>query len=214
MAPNKIIQNINKSEEFEEMKKKLEDIQKDCENYKIINNKLLEENSEKQKNIDELNNYYEENQNLNKKIDNLKELLLEKENENKDVNQKYMELEIQLKKYKKEDKNSFKKNANPFKEEFEIEKEKEYRFSMGAKESKAERYKKMVMDYENQIGNDLSQMNMLKSDIKNLKFKLKEKDKILKEIKQLIETGYKGCNPSNKTQKEAIKKLQEYLKNE
>ena len=85
---------------------------------------------------------------------------------------------------------------------------------MGAKESKAERYKKMVMDYENQIGNDLSQMNMLKSDIKNLKFKLKEKDKILKEIKQLIETGYKGCNPSNKTQKEAIKKLQEYLKNE
>ena len=33
----------------------------------------------------------------------------------------------------------------------------------------------MALDYENQIGNDLNQMNMLKSDIKSLKSKLKEK---------------------------------------
>ena len=72
----------------------------------------------------------------------------------------------------------------------------------------------MAMDYENQIGNDLSQMNMLKSDIKSLKAKLKEKEKSLREIKQLIEIGYKGINPSNKAQKEAVKKLKEYLDNE
>ena len=64
------------------------------------------------------------------------------------------------------------------------------------------------------IGNDLSQTNMLKSDIKSLKAKLKEKEKNLREIKQLIEIGYKGINPSNKEQKEAVKKLKEYLDNE
>ena len=85
---------------------------------------------------------------------------------------------------------------------------------MEAKESRAEKYKKMAMDYENQIGNDLSQMNMLKSDIKSLKNKLKENEKNLREIKQLIQIGYKGINPSNKTQKEAVKKLQEFLNKE
>ena len=41
-----------------------------------------------------------------------------------------------------------------------------------------------------------------------------EKEKSLREIKQLIEIGYKGINPSNKAQKEAVKKLKEYLDNE
>ena len=91
----------------------------------------------------------------------------------------------------------------------------DFRYSMGAKENiRLEKYKKMALDYENQIGNDLSQMNMLKSDIKSLKNNLKEKEKTIREMKQLIEIGYKGINPSNKAQKEAVKKLKEYLDNE
>ena len=173
----------------------------------------MADNSEKQKNIEELNNYYEENQNLLKKIEDLKEIITEKENKYKEIFEKKEELENKLK--SKEEKNPFKKNVNPLNEAFGLEKFNDGRYSMGAKETtRAEKYKKMVMDYENQIGNDLSQMNMLKSDIKSLKFKLNEKNRIINEIKHLIETGYKGCNPSSKIQKEAIKQLQEYLKND
>ena len=208
-----LFQNINKTEELDEMKKKLDNALKDCENYKLINNRLMADNSEKQKNIEELNNYYEENQNLLKKIEDLKEIITEKENKYKEIFEKKEELENKLK--SKEEKNPFKKNVNPLNEAFGLEKFNDGRYSMGAKETtRAEKYKKMVMDYENQIGNDLSQMNMLKSDIKSLKFKLNEKNRIINEIKHLIETGYKGCNPSSKIQKEAIKQLQEYLKND
>ena len=38
--------------------------------------------------------------------------------------------------------------------------------------------------------------------------------KDIKDMKQLIETGYKGYNPSNKVQKEAVKKLKEFLDKE
>ena len=69
----------------------------------------------------------------------------------------------------------------------------------------------MVLDYENQKTNDLNQMNMLKADIKNLKNKIKEKEKKFGEIKVLIETGYKDINGKNKTQKDAIKRLKELL---
>ena len=141
---------------------------------------------------------------------------MEKESQNKDLLEKNRLLEKELKKYRREEKterNPFKK-GNKLSEEFGFQKGDDFRYSMGAKESRAEKYKKMAMDYENQIGNDLSQMNMLKSDIKSLKAKLKEKEKSLREIKQLIEIGYKGINPSNKAQKEAVKKLKEYLDNE
>ena len=210
-----IIQNDNKAEEFEEMKKQLDLALKDCNNYKLINDQLMADNSNKQKNIEELKNYYEENQNLNKKIEILNELVSEEESKYKEILKKNEELENQLKNVKKEEKNPFKQNLNQLNEGLGLEKLNDGRYSMGAKETnKAEKYKKMVMDYENQIGNDLSQMNMLKSDIKSLKSKLKEKNKMINEIKKLIETGYKGLSPSSKVQKEAIKKLQEYLNDE
>ena len=174
----------------------------------------MEEINDKNKNIDENEEYInlvEENNNLNKSLANIKDILSEKENENKELREKIIQLENQLKNNKeiKTERNPF-KNGPGFSNEFEIQKG-ENRYSMGAKENRAEKYKKMVMDYENQIGNDLSQMNMLKSDIKVLKNKLKDKEKDLREIKQLIQIGYKGINPSNKSQKEAVKKLQEYL---
>ena len=68
-----------------------------------------------------------------------------------------------------------------------------------------------MREYKEQFGKDLSQMNILKSEIKSCNAKLREKDNKLKEIKKLIEIGYKGVNPSKKDQKEAVKKLQEYL---
>ena len=71
-----------------------------------------------------------------------------------------------------------------------------------------------MKEYKEQFGNDLSQMNILKSEIKSYKAKLKEKDNNLNEIKKLIEIGYRGINPSKKEQKEAIKKLHEYFKKE
>ena len=210
---SKFLQHEN-NEEFEELKKKYENTLKDCENYKLINNKLLEEINDKNKNIDENEEYInlvEENNNLNKSLENIKDILSEKENEGEELKEKIVLLENQLKNNKepKTERNPF-KNGPGFSSEFEIQKG-ENRYSMGAKENRAEKYKKMVMDYENQIGNDLSQMNMLKSDIKALKNKLKDKEKDLREIKQLIQIGYKGINPSNKSQKEAVKKLQEYL---
>ena len=180
-------------EEYEKMKK-------DCDNFKIINNKFLEDIDEKDKNIS-----------------SLKDTILEKDTLNKELTQKLKKLENELKIYKREDNTE----RNPFKkgkilnEEFGLQKGDDFRYSMGAKENmRLEKYKKMALDYENQIGNDLSQMNMLKSDIKSLKNNLKEKEKTIREMKQLIEIGYKGINPSNKAQKEAVKKLQEYLKNE
>ena len=208
--------NIN-NEEFEELKKKYESAFQDCENYKLINNKLLEELNEKNKNIDsndEYNNLIEEKNNLNKSIENLKDILSEKEIENKELKQRVVQLQNELKNNKnaKTERNPF-RDRQTFNNELDIQKG-ENRYSMGVKENRAEKYKKMVMDYENQIGNDLSQMNMLKSDIKSLKNKLKENEKNLREIKQLIQIGYKGINPSNKTQKEAVKKLQEFLNKE
>ena len=76
-----------------------------------------------------------------------------------------------------------------------------------------EKYKQMILDYETQNKNDLNQMNMLKEDIKGLKNKLKEKKRMVDEIKNLIETGYKGINGNSKTQKDAIKKLKDILNN-
>ena len=118
-------------------------------------------------------------------------------------------------KYENELKNR-KTEKNPFKVGdmglgLEPVKKEEARYSLGAREAKAEKYKKMVLDYENQKTNDLNQMNMLKADIKNLKNKIKEKEKKFGEIKILIETGYKDINGKNKTQKDAIKRLKELL---
>ena len=210
-----LLQRIN-MEEYEEMKKKYESALIDCENYKLINNKLMEEINEKGKTID---NYLEEINEKDKNITNQNDLIVEKETINKKLMEKIQILDNELKKYRKEEyteRNPFKKGKGKIlNEEFGLEKENDFRYSMGAKESsRVEKYKKMALDYENQIGNDLNQMNMLKSDIKSLKSKLKEKEKTLNEMKQLIEIGYKGINPSNKAQKEAVKKLQEYLKNE
>jgi hypothetical protein len=206
-------------EEYEKMKKEYETALKDCDNYKIINNKFLEDINEKDKVIEELknNNYLDEINEKDKNISSLKDIILEKDTLNNELTQKLNKLENELKIYRREDNTE----RNPFKkgkilnEEFGLQKGDDFRYSMGAKENiRLEKYKKMALDYENQIGNDLSQMNMLKSDIKSLKNNLKEKEKTIREMKQLIEIGYKGINPSNKAQKEAVKKLQEYLKNE
>lgn len=203
-------ENINNIKKFEEMKKMCEDALKDCENYKMINEKLMKDNNEKQKIIDENEKLYSNNEkeNLNKEIENLKNIINEKDSDNKELIEKNIKLESELKKFKRKEKNPF-SIESPLSEEFRTKNIDEGRHSLGAKDAKAEKYKKMVMDYENQIGNDQSQLNMLKSDIKNLRSKLKEKD--IKEIKLLIESGYKGYNPSNKAQKEAVKKLHEYL---
>ena len=201
-------------EEFEEMKTKYESVIKDLENYKLINNKLLEEINEKEKIIDEYNNYSEEKNNLNKNIDDLKDIIIKKDSENKELKIINQQLEIELKKNRKEERterierNPFKRNA--LNDEFELQKNEDFRYSLGAKESRE--LIKTMKEYKEQFGKDLSQMNILKSEIKSCNAKLKEKDNNLKEIKRLIEIGYKGINPSNKGQKEAIKKLKEYLK--
>ena len=140
-------------------------------------------------------NINEEKENLNKSMEKLKE--------------KTVKFEKELKFFRKTEKNPFKTG------DFELEdvKKEEARYSLGAKEARTERYKKMLLDYETQNKNDLNQMNMLKQDIKGLKNQLKEKQKIFGDIKTLIETGYKDINGGNKTQKEAIKKLKEILNN-
>ena len=119
-------------------------------------------------------------------------------------------------KYENEIKNFRKTEKNPFKVgdlELDPVKKEEARYSLGAKEARSEKYKKMLLDYENQKTNDLNQMNMLKADIKGLKNILKEKEKKLGEIKVLIETGYKDISGKNKTQKDAIKRLKEIIDN-
>ena len=173
----------------------------------------MKDNNEKQKIIDEYEilNSNSEKDLLNKEIENLKYIINERDSDIKELKEKNIKLESELKKFERKEKNPFMLES-PLSEEFRTNND--GRHSLGAKDARAEKYKKMVMDYENQIGNAQSQLNMLKSDIKNLRSKLKQKEKDIKEIKQLIENGYKGCNPSNKAQKEAIKKLQEYLEKE
>ena len=194
------------------MKKKYESVIKDLDNYKLINNKLLEEINEKTKIIEEYNNYSEEKNILNKNIKDLKDIIIKKESDNKDLIEKNQQLEIELKKFKKEERGE----RNPFKrkalnEEFEFQRNEDNRYSLGAKESRE--LIKTMKEYKEQFGKDLSQMNILKSEIKNCNARIREKDNQLKEIKKLIEIGYRGINPSKKDQKEAVKKLQEYLTN-
>ena len=183
--------NITK-EKYEELKNKYELALKDCENYKKVNDILL---NNENKNKEMILKYNEEKENLNKSMEKLKE--------------KTVKFEKELKFFRKTEKNPFKMG------DFELEdvKKEEARYSLGAKEARTERYKKMLLDYETQNKNDLNQMNMLKQDIKGLKNQLKEKQKIFGDIKTLIETGYKDINGGNKTQKEAIKKLKEILNN-
>ena len=126
------------------------------------------------------------------------------------LKQKNSKYENDLKFFRKTEKNPFKigdLELDP------VKKEETTRYSLGAKEARNEKYKKMILDYETQNKNDLNQMNMLKEDIKGLKHKLKEQKNKLEEIKNLIETGYKHFSGGNKSQKDAIKKLKEILNN-
>ena len=177
-------------EEYEELKQKYEEVNRDKDNFKRINDMLLEESNQNKKMISDLE---QEKEALNKSFELLKKKNSKVENEQKN--------------FRKTEKNPFKigdLELDPIKKE-------EARYSLGAKEARAEKYKKMLLDYENQKTNDLNQMNMLKADIKGLKSKLKEKEKKLGEIKVLIETGYKDISGKNKTQKDAIKRLKEII---
>ena len=127
---------------------------KDCENYKKINDLLLNENN-KHKEI--LSEYDKEKETMNKSLELLK--------------QKNAKYENEIKLFRKTEKNPF--NTGGL--ELDPVKKEEFRYSLGAKEAKTEKYKKMILDYETQNKNDLNQMNMLKEDIKGLKNKLKEK---------------------------------------
>ena len=185
---SKILQNLNK-DEYNTLKKKYDDLLKDCENYKKINDNLLEQNNKNNKKILEFNI---ERETLNKSLELLK--------------QKNEKINDELKSYRKTEKNPFKLNEEM---NLDNEKKEEKRYSLGGKETRTEKYKMMMLDYENQNKNDLKQLNMLKADIKGLKSKLKDKDKFIGDIKQLIQVGLKGINGGNKTQKEAIKKLKD-----
>ena len=178
------------NEDYANLKQTYENILKDCENFKKVNDILLDETNKYKKIISE---YDAEKEALNKSLELLK--------------QKNSKFETELKTFRKTEKNPFKVG------EFELDpiKKEEARYSLGAKEARTEKYKKMLLDYETQNKNDLNQMNMLKADIKGLKSRLKEKEKKLGEIKVLIETGYKDINGKNKTQKDAIKRLKEIL---
>ena len=182
----------NNKEQYELLQEKYKNALNDCENYKKINDILLNENN---KNKEILSEYDKEKENMNKSLEILK--------------QKNAKYENEIKIFRKTEKNPF--NVGGF--ELDPIKKEEFRYSLGAKEAKTEKYKKMILDYETQNKNDLNQMNMLKEDIKGLKNKLKEKNRMMEEIKNLIETGYKGINGGSKTQKDAIKKLKDILSN-
>ena len=187
---NKTKEEKKANEDYANLKQTYENILKDCENFKKVNDILLDETNKYKKIISE---YDAEKEALNKSLELLK--------------QKNSKFETELKTFRKTEKNPFKVG------EFELDpiKKEEARYSLGAKEARTEKYKKMLLDYETQNKNDLNQMNMLKADIKGLKSRLKEKEKKLGEIKVLIETGYKDINGKNKTQKDAIKRLKEIL---
>ena len=182
----------NKNEEYDLLQEKYQNALKDCENFKKINDKLINENI---KNKEILSQCDKERENMNKSLELLKQ-----------KNSKY-ENEIIL--FRKTEKNPFGFGGlglDPVNKD-------EFRYSLGPKEAKAEKYKKMILDYETQNKNDLNQMNMLKDEIKGLKKKLKEKTKDWEEIKNLVEIGYKGINGGNREQKDAIKKLKDILNN-
>ena len=66
---SKILQNLNK-DEYNTLKKKYDDLLKDCENYKKINDNLLEQNNKNNKKILEFNI---ERETLNKSLELLKQ---------------------------------------------------------------------------------------------------------------------------------------------
>lgn len=74
----------------------------------MINEKLLKDNNEKQKIIDEYDNLINDNDkdNLKKEIENLKYIIEEKESDNKELIDTNIKLEGELKKFRRKEKKS------------------------------------------------------------------------------------------------------------
>lgn len=194
-------------EEYDNLKKKYNSTLKDCENYKLINNKLMSDISDKEKEISKYKNIIDENNKNNDELSNLKNLLVEKESEIKNLTEINEKLE-----------------AN--KPKLRINENNDGRISIGSAGfdgltdlEKIDKYKSIIKDQKDELNIFMEQNNMLKEDIKNLKKdlqliqSLQGEIKNINEFKKLFKKATHGYKPSKKEEKEAFKKLEEFLKN-
>ena len=169
---------------------------KENKNYKEINNKMLEENCQKQ--------------NLEKEIENLNEIIKEKEKEIEEL---------------KEENEKSKKNVTSFSNinKRDSSKELENRISLVGEGNEQETIKRLVerlKEIKNENEADKELIKIMKEDQKNMKAKLAGfetfggKIKDYNEFIKLFNIILKDYKPKKKEQKEALAKLKEHLKKE
>lgn len=155
---------------------KNENIEKELNNYKEINNKILEENSNKQEQINEFKNNYirtDESNKLLQQIEQLNKVIEEKE-------QEIEELKDEITKIKNKQVNGslfsgYNKKESSFGGDLGFS-SKGDRFSLGGDiindAEKIEKLIERVKEYKNQIDMNNELIKILKEEIKSLKQKL------------------------------------------
>ena len=214
--------NVQLNEEIEELKKEIEEknelidkLEKEINNYKSINNKILQENTQLKEKIQLIQSGQDEG--LIITIDNLKDELKDKalqiqklieENNllrnNKNIKNNGEEKEIDLNKNNENDHNPFRKSVN----------------SAGLNDAeKIKIYQEQLKEYKMTNESDKIQINTLKEDIKMMKAKIKDLEtfggqvKNMTEFISLLSKALLNYKPKKKEQKDALNRIIDVLNN-
>ena len=214
--------NIQLNEEIEELKREIEEkkeqidkLEKEINNYKAINNKILQENTQLKEKIQLIQSGQDEG--LIITIDNLKDELKDKalqiqklieENNslrnNINNNKKDEEREIDLNNNNGNEHNPFRNTVN----------------STGLNDAdKIKLYKEQIKEYKMTNESDKIQIKTLKEDIKMMKEKIKNLEtfggqvKNMAEFNSILSQALLNYNPKKKEQKDALNKIVNILNN-
>ena len=211
--------NIQLNEEIEELKKEIEEkneqidkLEKEINNYKTINNKILQENTQLKEKIQLIQSGQDEGFIIT--IDNLKDelkdkalqiqKLIEENNLLRNNNNNDEEKEIDLNNNNANEHNPFRNTVN----------------STGLNDAdKIKLYKEQIKEYKMTNESDKIQIKTLKEDIKMMKTKIKSLEtfggqvKNMTEFITLLNQALLNYKPKKKEQKDALDKIVNILNN-
>ena len=211
--------NIQLNEEIEELKKEIEEkneqidkLEKEINNYKTINNKILQENTQLKEKIQLIQSGQDEGFIIT--IDNLKDelkdkalqiqKLIEENNLLRNNNNNDEEKEIDLNNNNANEHNPFRNTVN----------------STGLNDAdKIKLYKEQIKEYKMTNESDKIQIKTLKEDIKMMKTKIKSLEtfggqvKNMTEFIALLNQALLNYKPKKKEQKDALDKIVNILNN-
>ena len=223
-----------------ELKKKeniIKEKEKEINEYKLINNQLIQDNTVKQEKIQELmENSQQESIMLT--LENLKQEIKEHKKNISDLSNKNQELNQLLKKNNINNINNI-SNSNKYLDNRKTKNIFEKRIDMGddyenskyhsenrpenrlsrisgitatsvglTDEERIIKYKSKLKEYKEELNTQKIQMNVLKEEIKDLNNKLKNPiTKNLNEFIRLFKIAFSGYKPNNKEQKNAFEEI-------